>query len=771
MAMQIAADWSRSATPPLLGRQVDGYQVEALLGAGGMGVTYLAEDAALGRNVALKILPPEFGADERRVRRFIEEARAASALNHPGILTVYGTGKFEGQRYIATEFIDGETLRKRLQGAPLTPPEALNIAAQIAAALSAAHAAGIIHRDIKPENIMIRKDGYVKIIDFGLARPVESSGGNARGLTRPGEALGTFDYMAPEQASGETVDGRADIYSLSVVLYEMLTGELPRELGASSGSHARMLPPPIFRLVRRGLASDPAKRMRTAGEYQQELEALRARTGTSHRRVFWSGAVAALLAAALGAYLVQHAWRSSGAVKSLAVMPLRGLGQAGEAHLEAGMAEAIATRLSALPQLRIPPEAAIKPNEDPFDAARRLGVDAVLTGSVQRSDDRLRVTARLSRARDRAQIWAEQYDERFTDIFAIQDAIAEKVAASLGASTTATDRKALTQHASQSSEAYDLYLRAREQWARRTPASIRTAIRMYQQAISIEPDFALAFAGLADSYNLAVSGMSPQTRAPLARAAAERALSLDPQSAEAHTAMAFLEYKFEWKWQESDREFQRAIELNPRYALAHHWYGESLKLQMRHAESISEFRKAVEADPFSIPIRYDFILALVNARKLDEANSILRESSAIDPAAPRVFAAQSEILGAEGKTAESVNAWLYSQVLAGRPEAEVDAMRMAYKTGGWRGLYEKRLELLVAKNRATPLPELASDMCEVYAALEDRPQTLSWLKKAADLHEDAPLLMMTRQYDFLRQAPDFQALERKVGFDLSPARP
>jgi TolB-like protein/Tfp pilus assembly protein PilF len=598
----------------------------------------------------------------------------------------------------------------------------------------------------------------VKIIDFGLARPIQPAGKKQRGLTISGEVLGTFDYMAPEQAAGDSVDARTDLYSLAVVLYEMLTGELPRELGGGSGSHSGLLAAATLRAIRRGLASNPAKRFQTAAEFQRELETLQARAATSRRRMIWAGVAAGVVAAALGVYLVENA--GTGGVKSLVVMPLKGLGESGQSHLEEGMSDAIIARLSALPRLRVPPAAAIKTNEDPFDAARRLGVDGVLTGSVQRSDDRLRVTAQLSRARDRRQLWVEQYDGPFTDIFAIQDAIAEKVAGNLGGSVTATDRKALTQHASQSSDAYDLYLRARDQWAQRTPASIRTAIRMYQQAISIEPGFALAYAGLADSYNLAVSGMEPLTRAPLARAAAERALALDPQSAEAHTAMAFLEYKFEWKWDESDREFRHAIELNPRYALAHHWYGEFLKLLMRHDDSVREFQAAVAADPFSIPVRYDFILALVNARRLDEAHTVLQESMAIDPTAQRVFMAQSVIFMAEGKTAEFVEAWLRAQLLGGRAESEIAALRAAYRAGGVAALARKRIEMEI---RSEHRAELASDMCEMYALLEDKSQTLLWLKKATDLHEDAPLLLLTHQYDFLRQEPEFQALERRAG--------
>ena len=769
VAAQVAADWAGISANEILGRDVDGYRVLHLLGAGGMGETYLAEDSALGRRAALKLLPVAFSNDSRRVRRFVEEARAASALNHPGIVTVYIAGVFEGRHYIASEFIDGETLRHRLAKGPLPAVEALDIAIQTGGALSAAHGAGIIHRDIKPENIMIRPDGFVKIIDFGLARAAGSSE-RAERLTNMGDVLGTLDYMAPEQAAGRPVDARADVYSLTVVLYEMLTGELPRELGSGSakqsGKGARPPSGELLRVIRRGVTSDPDKRYQSVAELRSDLKDLRSRPARPPRHIPWIAAAAILISgAAFGVYQWAPFGPRPGAIHSLVVMPLKAIG-APDQHLEEGMSEAIITRLSGLHQLRVPPAAAIKPNEDAFQAARRLGVDAVLTGSVQRSGDRLRVIADLSRTSDQSQIWAQQYDENFTGIFGIQDAIAQRVVASLGAEIPAADRSALTRHESHDSRAYDLYLLGRDQWAQRTPESIRTAINMYQQAISIEPQFAQAYAGLADAYNLAVSGIPPLTRAPLARAAAEKALQLDPQSAEGHTALAFLEYKFEWRWQDSEREFRRAIEIDPHYALAHHWFGEFLKLRGRHGESISEFQRAIEDDPFSVPVRYDFILALLDAGKVAEARKALNETKAIEAASARVLSAESAVLAAEGHAAEATDWWLRTLLLSGVSEADVNAMRAAYRAGGRHALDQKRLDLLLEKKHSGSYlaPFTASTFADLYAHLQMRDETLRWLKKSADLREDAPLLMLAHTYDFLRHDPEFIALEKRVGF-------
>ncbi|HTW66056.1 MAG TPA: protein kinase [Bryobacteraceae bacterium] len=768
LAAHIAADWAEGLSLGLAGRVVDGYCVKKLLGAGGMGEAYLAEDLSLGRPVVLKFLPRAFSDDSQQLRRFLEEARAASALNDPGVITVYGAGEFEGHRYIATEFIDGDTVRQRLAHGPLPVKTALDIAIQAAAAVGAAHKAGIIHRDIKPENVMIRRDGLVRIIDFGLAKPLGPGSGPPRDLTRAGQVLGSPGYMPPEQAAGASVDAHADVYSLTVVFYEMLTGILPsdRPGGTMSRDAEKRLSGEMLRVIRGGMATDPAKRYPDAIELRRQLERLRERA--SRRRLLrrWLPIAAALV---LG--IVFTAWRWWGTrhagteIRSLIVMPFENIGPADQAHLEEGMSDDIITRLSALPRLRVPPAAAIRPGEDPFHAARRLGVEAVLTGSVLRSGDRLRVTAQLSSAAGRNEIWAEHYDENFTSIFAIQDSIAARVAGNLAQQLTANDRRVLTRHPARNSSAYDLYLRARDQWAARTPASIRLSIRMYQRAIAIEPDFALAWAGLADSYNLAASGVSPAIRGPLARTAAQHALAIDPHSAEAHTAMAFALYKFEWKWDNADREFQRAIALNPHYALAHHWYGEFLKLTGWYAASEAEFRRAIEDDPFSIPIRYDFVLALIEAGRVPEARKVLEESRAIDPNAIRVAAAEARVLEAEGRPHEAMEAWFRSQLLSGVPEAEIDRLREDWRIGGERAVYEARLRALLAsiKPGSPPGPFVATDAAELSARLHDRNRTMLWLKESADLKEDGALLLRTRLYAFLRNDPDFIALERRVG--------
>jgi TolB-like protein len=547
----------------------------------------------------------------------------------------------------------------------------------------------------------------------------------------------------------------------------MLAGTLPREIGgpASSGSATRMLPKQVLAVLRRGLASDPEMRYPDMSGFVADVASLRRAFRPSVRRHAIAAAVTcAVLIAAVFAWRIEHA---KPAVSSLLVMPFHSLSSdPDQTHLEAGLADAVITRLAGFSQLRVPPFAAVKPAEDPFEAARRLGVDTVLTGTVDREGAELRVTAQLARTADRTQIWASRFDELFTDILTVEDTIAGRIASNLLTDMPSKGRETLKHRETENVQAYDLYLRAREQWARRTPESIRVAIRMYQDAIALDPRFSLAYAGLADCYNLTVSGLEPSVRFPLARTAVMQAIALDPQSAAAHTANAFMLYKFEWKWKEAEREFRLAIQLDPSYVQAHHWFGEFLKLLMRHDESIAEFRKAIDLDPFSMPVRYDYILALLNAGRVTDAAKEVSDDLAIDPMAGRLFTVQADILELQGRLAESADARLHSYDLGGRSEAEVAAQRKAFRVGGLAAMKRKNFEQVYAQTSPQKTPGAASTLALGYAEGRNRAATLHWLQIAADRIEDAPLLMKTHIFDFVRDDPQFQQLLHRVGLDV-----
>src|SRR5579862_8615927 len=628
LAASAAASWSAAGS--IVGRTIDSYRVVSLLGAGGMGEVFLADDLELGRRVALKLLPEAFAADGARLQRFADEARAASALNHPNIITVHRVGEFDGRRYIVTEFVDGDTLRERLRAGPLALADALRIARQVAAALAAAHAAGIVHRDIKPENIMIRRDGYVKVVDFGIAKlTVEPLSELRHSLTRTGVGVGTPDYVAPEQAAGAAADARADVYSFCVVVYEMLTGALPRELGASERTASgEQIPVALRESLRRGLSSDPRARHSSIAELAHALDGVVPSVVVPQRtRKLWL--VAAILVAAMAGALVWMRVRPPATVRSMAVLPFVAAsgGDTGQEYLTVGLSDALITRLGELQALQVTPTATIRhfvnTTRLPSDVGKELRVDAVLTGSVQRAGDRLRVTLQLTRVRDGMQMWAGRFDEQFTSIFAVEDAIAQQVTSKL-----LLDIGALAPHPRRQtadSAVYDLYLRGREQWAKRTPQSIRAAIDAFTKASTMDPSFALSYAGIADAYALTASGLLPAQRFPQAKAAALKALELDEGLADAHNALAFITYKWEWKWAVAEREFRRALAIDPNHPLARQWFGEFLSIERRDAEALEQFVRARQLDPYSLPIRIDHAAALVRASKPEEAIAILRD--------------------------------------------------------------------------------------------------------------------------------------------------
>jgi DNA-binding winged helix-turn-helix (wHTH) protein/TolB-like protein/predicted Zn-dependent protease len=454
------------------------------------------------------------------------------------------------------------------------------------------------------------------------------------------------------------------------------------------------------------------------------------------------------------------------AVQFVVVMPFTAVtGQPDQAYLEVGLAEAITSRLSQLRSMRVAPIAAIRANSDPFSEAERLGVDAVLTGSVQREGSRLRVSAQLSVPADRRVIWSEQFNESAADIFALQDRIAERIASSLGRRLSAADRAALKRHETPNSDAYDFYLRAREEWSHRTPESVQTAIALYGKAIALDTNFALAYAGLADSYNITRSGLPAKVRYPLAKAAAERALSLDPRLAEAQTARAFQHYKFEWKWSEAESRFKTAIALDSTYALAHHWYADCLFLLGRDQESIIEYRKAVLLDPYSASMRHDLGRALMHAGDIAGARTATEAGLKLNQNDAQLIVGLSEILAAEGREAESVEMRLRAMLIRGATVAEVDASRAAYKRGGVDGMNrEAVVQLLPKANRGER--QTATLLAQAYGRLGDREHTLEWLTQAVDRSEDGAIQLKSQKaYAFLRGDPDFRQLLVRVGFE------
>lgn len=668
------------------GAQLARYRILDSLGAGGMGEVYLAEDTRLGRKLALKILPAEYTQNPDRLARFEQEARAASALNHPNIITVYEIGEEAGVHFIAFEFIPGRTLRFSLKSGGMDLHEVLEISIQIISALQAAHEAGITHRDIKPENVMIRPDGYVKVLDFGLAKLTEKTADNVdvdaetrlHAQTEPGTVMGTVTYMSPEQARGVKVDGRSDIFSVAVLLYEMITGRLPFAGKTASDVIAAILlsepPPPSHSIasipaeldwsLSKALRKDCEERYQTIKSFLSDLKHIKSRLefetelarlnrgeviqaeirgsgslfSEAARRGF-SGESNTIILPSGYSSLPQRSSGSLSEIDSLAILPLaNACSDPGMEYLSEGITESIINSLSQLPKLRVIPRSTVfryKGTEvDPQQAGRELNVRAVLTGRVLQLGDSLIVKTELIDVVQQSQLWGEQYRRRLTDIFALQEEIAEDISRKLRLRLTGEERERMVKRYTDNTAAYHLYLKGRHYAGKRTPEWLRKGVEHFQQAIDLDPNYGLAYAGLADAFAFLASstgGQPPHDTYPKAKAAAQKALELDETLGEAHCSLGFSCLLYDWNFAESERQFKRAIELTPDYANAHDGYAFYLKATGQHDAAISECQRAQELDPLSLFTMLSLSWAYYFARMYDDALEQVRRVMEMDP--------------------------------------------------------------------------------------------------------------------------------------------
>jgi serine/threonine-protein kinase len=669
-------------TGELIGQSIGHYRIESLLGVGGMGEVYLARDERLGRKVALKLLPEHLTADETQLSRLKTEARTASALNHPNILTVYEIGAEGNRHIIATEFIEGITLRALLRRGRMNLHDALEIAVQVASALAAAHETGVVHRDIKPENIMLRPDGYAKVLDFGIAKLTEPElaaadrhAGTATLLlqTRPGLVIGTAQYISPEQARGETGDARSDIWSLGVVLYEMVAGNPPFSGATPSDCMASILktePPPLScvlpqvplelqSIVQKALRKNSDERYQTIKEMLADLRGLKPELeweGSSpqtkahaepilskikrHKRGALLILTAAMLVAAALAYRFYFvAPAPSPNEKSIAVLPLADLSQArDQEYFCDGIQEEILTRLSKIADLKVISRTSTQrfkgaPKNLP-EIAKQLGVANILEGTVQKAGGQVRVNVQLVNARNDSHLWAEKYDRKLTDVFGVESEIAKAIADTLQAKLSGFEQRAIATRPTENGEAHQLYLKGTFFSNKRTGPDLRTAIDYFKEAIGKDPNYALAYAGLADAYALLslFGGEGPRETAPQAKAAATKALELEDALPEAHNSLGLVLALHDFDFAQSKKEFERAIELNPNYATAHHQFGNmNLAMVGEFDRAIAEGMRAVELDPLSLIINADLGQNFLLARRYDEAIDQLRKTLAMDP--------------------------------------------------------------------------------------------------------------------------------------------
>ncbi|HEV8130727.1 MAG TPA: protein kinase [Acidobacteriota bacterium] len=799
----------------MIGRTVSHYRVRKKLGGGGMGVVYEADDTRLGRSVALKFLPEDFSKDHQALERFQREARTASSLNHPHICTIYDIGEHEGQPFIVMELLEGQTLRQYMTGKPLKTDELLDLGIQIADALDAAHRRGIVHRDIKPANIFITRDSQAKVLDFGLAKLVlqrqrEPAAADVSALatapvpedslTSPGTAMGTVAYMSPEQARGENLDSRTDLFSFGVVLYEMATGIPPFKGDTSAMIFDAILnrtpipplrlnpelPAELEQIINKALEKDRKMRYQTASDLRTDLARLRrdtdsgraiametARLGLSTsrntRRWLIIGAMIAtvLLVAAVG-YLHFSGVKDK-PIDSLAVLPFANASRdPSTEYLSDGITESLINSLSQLPQLRVMARTTVfrykGQQADPQKLGHDLNVRAVLTGKVSQRGETLIVQADLVDTADGSQLWGEQYNRKLADILAVQEEISKEISEKLRLKLTGEQKIRLAKQHTGNTEAYQLYLMGRYYWAKVTEEGDKKAIDYFNQAIEKDPNYALAYAGIADAYyGLSNLHLPPREAMPKAKQAAIKALELDETLAEAHTSLALVKTFFEWEWPAAESEFRRAIELNPGYATAHEWYGWYLALMGRHNESRAALKRAEQLDPLSLSISWSRGLSFYLARQYDAAIEQLGRTLEMDPN----LGVAHMILGAcylEQK--------MYKQAIAEEQKARlVDdsptilaALGIFYAVSGNKGEAEKVLAQLkelrrLSKGRFVPSAETAI----IYAALGKKDEAFEWLDRAyEDRSERLSWLKVDPEIDSLRSDPRFAELMRRM---------
>lgn len=786
-SLEDATELLSPAVARKLPEQIGPYKIIKALGMGGMGEVYLTHDERLNRPVAVKLLLSYHSGGSDRVKRFRREALAASALNHPNILTIYEIGEDGGRNYIATEFVDGQTLQELIRGGPLTAERAIEIAIQIGSALAAAHAAGIIHRDIKPANIMVRADCLLKVLDFGVAKysEHETRTNQSQTETEAGTVIGTAAYMSPEQARGLPLDARTDLWSAGAILYELVTGARPFQGETSLDTMAALIEKPaapfsvygidapreLERIVFKTLEKDRVRRYQNASELVAELKQLA-------KTLEVGGMHAPSLSASSdevppGTSLNSDSRESLNQPENtLAVLPFKPLTlDHRDPALELGMADTLITRLSGR-EIIVRPMSSVRKfvelDQDPISAGNQLQVATVLDGTIQRSGDRIRMTVRLIRATTGASLWSGTFDEDFTDIFAVQDAISEKILSALSV-TISNDSKLNLKRPTENTEAYELYLRGRYHFSRLTPPEVQIGVSYFQRAIAIDPSYALAYVGLANSYRAFALTGDQLGFLSKAKEAAQEAVTLDPSLAEAHAVLGFTIFWHDWDWQTAEQEFKRALELDPNTADARWFYGTFLSSQGRFTESLSQARRARELDPLNLIQGAAEGQLLINAGLTDEAITRLQKTIELDANFwfSRVWAASAYI--EKAMFAKAVAEARKAKELSGSTFAN-GFLGYALAKSGQKAQAEKELQDLfqLSKQRYVPPYHVAL----IYNGLGMRDETLAWLKRAYEERDPKMVFLgVEPKWSNLRDDPRYSELLQQIGLaDKPPQR-
>jgi serine/threonine protein kinase/tetratricopeptide (TPR) repeat protein len=838
------------------GTKLGRYEIRSQLGAGGMGEVYLAQDTKLNRKVAIKILPSKLASDHDRMRRFMQEAQAAAALNHPNIAHIYEIGESENTHFIAMEFIDGLTLREMIHGGQADLAKLLRYLQHAAEGLAKAHAVGIVHRDLKPDNVMVTRDGHAKVLDFGLAKLVEPERTSGTGSSdiatailqqqsKPGMILGTVGYMSPEQAQGKTkeIDQRSDIFSFGCILFEAVTGRRAFEGKDAIDSLNKIIREPVTpiselnpsapadlqRVVRRCLAKDPDERYQTIKEVTIELKEVRReligsagldttvpppsgrfgvppsggtesgaqtlppkggtpnslerstpRTRASSAEYLVSGikqhklAVIivglVLVAGAIAFFYYQHARNTEVAIESIAVLPfVNHNNDPNVEYLSDGLTESIINSMTQLPNLKVSPRSSVflyKGKEtDPLKAGNELGVRAVLTGRlIQRGDD-LMVSVELLDVRDNKQIWGERYQRKISDLLAVQNEIARAISTNLRPTVAGVNENKFRRRYTDNPQAYQLYLKGRYFWLRFTPENHKKAAEYFNQAITIDPGFALAYSGLGDTYGASATNgwISPREGYPKGQIAVKRALEIDDTLAEAHTTSGALTMFYDLDWAAAEREYKRAIELNPNYEITHEVYSYLLSATGRLDEGIKSAQRGLEVAPLSVVLSDDVASAYYLARRYDEALKQVQKSLEIDPSQFGGFAILAQIYLMKGMPDAAIKEMLKASAVGGRTSGVLSLLGYAYAVAGKQAEAQKILaELNEMSKQAYVSPY---DLAILHVGLGDKNRAIEELNRAYDDRAGWLIyLNVEPMFDPLRSDPRFADLVSRMKF-------